>query len=153
MELSIKEISDGAPFMADFEKVAVERCHYINVIDEHIEPTPILSHSTANILRVSNNGTIFIQVFDNNLGLEFPLVQFKVTSAFYHNDERAEVSQTAMVRGDEIIEELPISYEGLENGKVNLFMISKQQGKTIAFLILNPKGIDEYYYRITFKEA
>ena len=58
-----------------------------------------------------------------------------------------------MVRGDEIIEELPISYEGLENGKVNLFMISKQQGKTIAFLILNPKGIDEYYYRITFKEA
>lgn len=137
--------------MADFEKIVVERCHYVNAVDERVEKTDILSNATANILRVSNNGTIFIQIFDNDFGREFPLVQFRVTSAFYHKDERAEVSQTSMMRGNEIIEELPITHGGLENGKINMFMISKQIGKTIAFLIVNPKGIDDYYYRIMFE--
>lgn len=31
-------------------------------------------------------------------------------------------------------------------------MISEQQGKTIAFIIVNPKDIDEYYYRIMFAQ-
>lgn len=137
--------------MADFEKIVVERCHYVNAVDERVEKTDILSNATANILRVSNNGTIFIQIFDNDFGREFPLVQFRVTSALYHKDERAEVSQTSMMRGNEIIEELPITHGGLENGKINMFMISKQIGKTIAFLIVNPKGIDDYYYRIMFE--
>ena len=103
-------------------------------------------------MRVSSNGTIFIQAFDNNLGREFPLAQFRTTSAFYHKDEHAEVSQTCMVRGNEIIEEMPITYGGFENGKINMFMISKQQGKTIAFIIVNPKDVDEYYYRIMFAQ-
>ena len=137
--------------MADFKKVLVERCHYVNAIDERVEKTSILSNATASILRVSNNGTIFIQVFDNDFGREFPLAQFKVTSAFYHKDERAEVAQTSMMRGNEIIEELPITHGGLEEGKINMFMISKQQGKIIAFLIVNPKNIDDYYYRIMFE--
>jgi len=110
-----------------------------------------LSNATANILRVSNNGTIFIQVFDNNFGREFPFAQFRITSAFYHKDERAEVSQTSIMRGNEIIEEMPITHGGFEDGKINMFMISKQQGETIAFLIVNPKDIDDYYYRITFR--
>lgn len=151
MELSIKQISEGGTFMADFKKIVVERCHYVNAVDERVEETEILSNATATILRVSNNGTIFIQVFDNNFGREFPLAQFRITSAFYHKDERAEVSQTSMVRGNEIIEELPITLSGLESGKINMFMISKQQGKTIVFLIVNPKGIDNYYYRIKFE--
>ncbi len=151
MELSIKEISNGAPFMADFEKVEVKKCYHINNIDEHIESTSILSNAKATILRVSNNGTIFIQIFDNNLGLEFPLVQFRVTSSFYHKDEYSEGAQTALVRGDEIIEELPVNYEGLEYGKVNLFMISKQRGNTIASIILNSIGNGDYFYRIMFK--
>ena len=134
--------------MANFEKVVVERCHYVNAVDERVEKTSILSNATATIMRVTNNGTIFIQVFDNDFGREFPLVQFRVTSAFYHKDERAEVSQTSLMRGYEIIEELPITHSGLENGIINMFMISKQQGKTIAFLIINPKDIDDYYYRI-----
>lgn len=137
--------------MADFKKVVVERCRYVNAVEERVEKTDILSNATANILRVSNNGTIFIQVFDNDFGREFPLVQFRITSAFYHKDEQAEVSQTSMMRGNEIIEELPITHGGLENGKINMFMISKQQGKTIEFLIVNPKEIDEYYYRIMFE--
>lgn len=138
--------------MADFEKIVVERCHYVNAVDERVEKTTILSNATANILRVSNNGTIFIQVFDNDFGKEFPLVQFRITSAFYHKDERAEVSQASMMRGNEIVEELPITHAGLENGKINMFMISKQQGKTIAFLIVNPRNIDDYYYRMIFEE-
>ena len=103
MELSIKQISEGGTFMADFKKIVVERCHYVNAVDERVEETEILSNATATILRVSNNGTIFIQVFDNNFGREFPLAQFRITSAFYHKDERAEVSQTSMVRGNEIM--------------------------------------------------
>ena len=151
MELSIKQISEGGTFMADFKRDTVERCHYVNAIDERVEKTSILSNATASILRVSNNGTIFIQVFDNDFGREFPLAQFKVTSAFYHKDERAEVAQTSMMRGNEIIEELPITHGGLEGGKINMFMISKQQGKIIAFLIVNPNNIDDYYYRIKFE--
>jgi len=151
MELSIKQISEGGTFMADFKKVVVERCHYVNAVDERVEKTDILSNATANILRVSNNGTIFIQVFDNNFGREFPFAQFRITSAFYHKDERAEVSQTSIMRGNEIIEEMPITHGGFEDGKINMFMISKQQGETIAFLIVNPKDIDDYYYRITFR--
>lgn len=152
MELSIKQISEGGTFMADFKKVVVERCHYINAVDERAEPTSILSNAEATIMRVTNNGTIFVQVFDKDFGREFPLAQFSATSAFYHNNEHAEVSQTSMVRGNEIIEELPITHSGFENGKINMFMISKQHGKTIAFLILNPKGIDDYYYRVMFSE-
>ncbi len=151
MELSIKQISEGGTFRADFKNIVVERCHYVNAVDEHVEKTEILSNATATILRVSNNGTIFIQVFDNNFGREFPFAQFRITSAFYHKDERAEVSQTSMMRGNEIIEELPITHSGLEDGKINMFMISKQQGKTIVFLIVNPKSIDDYYYRIMFE--
>ena len=56
-----------------------------------------------------------------------------------------------MMQGNEIIEELPITHGGFENGRINMFMISKQQGRTIAFLIVNPKNIDDYYYRIIFE--
>lgn len=152
MEVSIKQISEGGTFMADFNKVIVERCHYVNAVEERVEKTLILSDATATIMRVSNNGTIFIQVFDNEFGTEAPLAQFRTTTAFYHKDERAEVSQTSMVRGNEIIEELPITHTDFENGKINMFMISKQQGKTIAFIIVNPKDTDEYYYRIIFAQ-
>ena len=138
--------------MADFDKVVVERCYYVNAVDERVEKTDILSNATANILRISNNGSIFIQVFDNDFGREFPLAQFRITSAFYHKDERAEVSQTSIIRGDEIIEELPITHSGLENSKINMFMISKQRGKIIVFLIANPESTDDYYYRIRFEE-
>lgn len=152
MMVSIKRISEGGTFMADFNKVIVERCHYVNAVEERSEKTSILSNATASILRVSNNGTIFVQVFDNDFGREFPLAQFRITSAFYHKDERAEVSQTSMVRGNEIVEEMPITHGGFEHGKINMFMISKQQGKTIAFIIINPKDVDEYYYRIMFAQ-
>lgn len=152
MMVSIKRISEGGTFMADFNKVIVERCHYVNAVEERSEKTSILSNATASILRVSNNGTIFVQVFDNDFGREFPLAQFRITSAFYHKDERAEVSQTSMVRGNEIVEEMPITHGGFEHGKINMFMISKQQGKTIAFIIVNPKDVDEYYYRIVFAQ-
>lgn len=152
MMVSIKRISEGGTFMADFNKVIVERCHYVNAFEERSEKTSILSNATASILRVSNNGTIFVQVFDNDFGREFPLAQFRITSAFYHKDERAEVSQTSMVRGNEIVEEMPITHGGFEHGKINMFMISKQQGKTIAFIIVNPKDVDEYYYRIMFAQ-
>lgn len=152
MEVSIKQISEGDTFMADFNKIIVERCHYINAVEESAEKTSILSNATATMMRVSKNGTIFVQVFDNDFGREFPLAQFRITSAFYHKDERAEVSQTAMVRGNEIIEEMPITHGGFEDGKINMFMISKQQGKTIAFIIVNPKDVDEYYYRIMFAQ-
>lgn len=150
MEISIKQISEGCTFMADFNKIIVERCHYVNAVEERVEKTSILSNATATILRITNNGTIFIQVFDNEFGREFPLAQFRITSTFYHKDERAEVSQTSMVRGNEIIEELPITHSGFEYGKINMFMFSKQKGKTIAFIIVNPKDNDEYYYRIMF---
>ena len=151
MELSIKQISNGAPFVAEFKKIVVERCHYVNAVDERVEPTSILANAKATIMRVTNNGTIFVQVFDNDFGREFPLAQFRVNSAFYHNGEHAEVSQTSMVRGNEIIEELPVTLSELEDGKINMFMISKQQGEVVAYLILNPKGIDDYYYRVMFR--
>lgn len=150
MVVLIKQISEGGTFIANFNKIIVERCHYINAVEERVEKTSILSNATAVIMRVSNNGTIFVQVFDNDFGREFPLSQFRITSAFYHKDEQAEVSQTCMVRGDEIIEDMPITYSGFEDGKINMFMISKQQGKTIAFIIVNPKDVNEYYYRIGF---
>ena len=150
MEVSIKQISEGGSFMVDFDKVIVERCHYVNGVEERVEKTSILSDATATIMRVSNNGTIFIQVFDNEFGIEAPLVQFRTTTAFYHKNERAEVAQTSMVRGNEILEELPITHSSFENGKINMFMISKQNGKIVAFLIVNPNNIDEYYYRIMF---
>jgi len=44
MELSIKQISEGGTFMADFKKVVVERCHYVNAVDERVEKTDILSN-------------------------------------------------------------------------------------------------------------
>lgn len=152
MEESIKEISEGGAFMAFFNNVTVERCYYINAIEERVEKTSILSEATASISRLFPHGLIRIKVFDKNVGIICPLAKFKITSAFYHKDERAEVSQTARVRGNEIIEELPITLGYFENSKINLFMISKQQGKTIAFLIVNPQDTDEYYYRIMFAE-
>lgn len=152
MTVSIKQISEGGTFMTDFNKIIVERCHYVNAVEERTEKTSILSNATAKIMRVSNNGTIFVQVFDNDFGREFPLAQFRLLSAFYHKDERAEVSQTTMVHGNEILEEMPITHGGFEDGKINMFMISQQQGKTIAFIIVNPKDVDEYYYRIMFAQ-
>lgn len=152
MEISIKQISEGGAFMASFNKITVERCHYINAIEERVEKTLIFSNATANIMRIFYNGPILIKVFDKDLGIECPLTKFIITSAFYHKDERAEVSQTSMVRGNEIIEELPITYGGFEDCNINMFMISKQQGKTIAFIIVNPQNIDEYYYRIMFAQ-
>lgn len=138
--------------MADFNNVIVERCHYINAVEERVEKTLILSNATANIMRVFNNAPILIKVFDNDFGIEAPLAKFRISSAFYYKDERAEVSQTSMVRGNEIIEEMPITLGEFESGKINMFMISKQQGKTIAFIIVNPKDNDEYYYRIRFTQ-
>lgn len=152
MILSIKQISEGGIFMADFNKITVERCHYVNAIEERVEKTSILSHATAQIMRVSINGTIFVQVFDNDFRCELPLAQFRITSAFYRKNEQVEVSQTCMMRGNEIIEEMPITHGGFEGSKINMFMISRQQGKTIACIIANPKGIDEYYYRIIFAQ-
>lgn len=152
MEISIKQISEGGSFMSFFNKIIVEKCYYINAAEERVEETNILSNATANIFRVFNNGPIVIKVFDNNLGIEAPFAKFRLSSAFYHKDERAEVSQTAMIRGNEIIEELPITYDDFEDGKINLFMISKQRGNTIAFIFVNPKDIHDYYYRIMFAQ-
>ena len=151
MELSIKNISEGATFGANFNKVVVEKCYYINVLEQRVEKTSILSNATASIFRISNNGTIFIKVFDNDLKLEAPLAQFRVTSTFYHKDEMAETSQTSLGRGDEIIEELPITHCGFESGKISMFMISMQHGDIISSLFVNPKDVDDYYYRIIFK--
>lgn len=151
MKRSIQQISNGATFMVDFKKIVVERCHYINAIEERVEPTSILSNATATMLRVADNGTIFIQVFDADSGKEFPLAQFKVSSFFYRENDGIELAQTSMIRGNEITEELPITHTELECGKISLFSISKQKGKTIAFLILNPRNIDDYYYRIMFE--
>lgn len=66
MELSIKQISEGGTSVADFKNIMVEKSHYVNAIDERVENTSFLLNATASILRVSNNGTIFIQVFDND---------------------------------------------------------------------------------------
>lgn len=136
--------------MADFDKIIVEKCHYVNALEERTEKTSILSNATANIMRVFHNGPILIKVFDNDFGIEVPFAQFRTTSAFYHKNERAEVSQTSMVRGNEIIEELPITYSDFEDSRINMFMISRQQERTIAFIIVNPQDTDEYYYRIMF---
>lgn len=152
MDVSIRQISEGGAFMAYFNKVIVERCHYVNAIEERVEKISILSNATANIMREFFNGSILIKVYDTFLGVHAPLAKFRITSAFYHKDERAEVSQTAMVRGNEIIEELPITYGEFEDCKISMFMISKQNGKTIAFLIVNPKDTEEYYYRIRFAQ-
>ena len=148
--VSIKQISEGGTFMVDFNKVIVERCHYVNAVEERVEKTSILSNATADIMRAFNNGPILIGVFDNDFGIEVPFAKFRITSAFYHKDERAEISQTCMVRGNEIIEEMPITNGSFEDGTISMFMISKQQGKTVAFIIVNPKDVDEYYYRIMF---
>lgn len=152
MKLSIKEISEGGAFMADFNKIIVEKCYYVNSIEERAEKTSILSNGTAHIMRVFNNGPILIKVFDNDFGIEVPFAKFRTSSAFYHKDERAEVSQTSMVQGNEIIEELPITHSSFEDSRINMFMISMQQGKTIAFVIVNPQDTDEYYYRIMFAQ-
>lgn len=152
MEISIKQISEGGTFMAEFNKIIVERCHFINADEERIEETLILSKATASIMRVFNNGPILIKIFDDEFGIEVPLTKFRITSSFYRKNERAEFSQTALLRGDEIIEELPITHSDFEDGRINMFMFSKQQGKMIAFLIVNPKGINEYYYRIVFTQ-
>lgn len=150
--VSIKQISEGGPFIEDFNKVIVERCHYVNAVEERVEKTLILSKATATIMRAFNNGPIFIKVLDNEFGIEVPLTKFRVYSSSYHKNERAEVSQTSMMRGNEIIEELPITHNAFEDGKINMFMISRQRGKTIAFIIVNPKEIEEYYYRIMFTQ-
>lgn len=152
MMVSIKQISLGDAFMIDFNKVVVERCHYVNAAEERVEETSILSNATANITRLFNDGIIRIEVFDNDFRCIFPLARFRITSASYHKDEQAEISQTCMMRGDEIIEELPITHGGFEDGKINMFMISKQQGKMVAFIIVNPKDTDKYYYRIMFAQ-
>ena len=57
-----------------------------------------------------------------------------------------------MIRGNEIIEEMPITHGGFEDGKINMFMISKQHGKIIAFIIANPPNTEDYYYRIMFAQ-
>ena len=137
--------------MADFNTIVVERCHYVNAMEERVEKTTILSGAKATMLRVQNGGTIFVQLMMN--GAERIFAQFKATSAFYHKDDEhnVEVSQTAIVRGNEIVEEYPIDIEGLENGKINLFSISKQQGRLFSFFIINPQNHNDYYYRVMFK--
>ena len=67
------------------------------------------------------------------------------------DDYDVEMAQAAVVRGNEIIEEYPIDIEELENGKINLFSISKQFGRLISFLIINPRNHDDYYYRVKFE--
>lgn len=68
--MSIKEISEGGTFIANFNKVIVERCHYVSTVEERVEKTLILSNATANIMRVFNHGPILIKVFDNDFGIE-----------------------------------------------------------------------------------
>lgn len=151
MEISIKQISNGGAFMADFNSIVVERCHYINAMEERVEKTTILSGAKATMLRVQNGGTIFVQLMIN--GVERIFAQFKATISFYHKDNEhdVEVSQTAIVRGNEIIEEYPIDIVELEEGKINLFSISKQKGRLISFFIINPKNHEDYYYRVKFE--
>ena len=152
MEQSIKFISEGAPFELKFKKIVVEKCYYINAIDERVEPTSILSRADATIIRYFNHGTISIRVFDGIIGRVFPLAKFRLTTANYHRTEHSEVSQTSMMRGNEIIEELPLTLGAFENGIINMFMISKQKNGLIAYLIVNIEGVDDFYYRIMFLE-
>lgn len=149
MDISIQQISNGAPFLVNFQKVVVDRCYYVNASEERVESTNILSQATATMMRIVNNGSRLIKVFDNEFEIECPLAKFRTTSTFYHKSERAEVSQTS---GNEILEEIPLTHSGFEDAVISMFMISKQQDKTIAFLLANPKGIDDYYYRIMFQD-
>ena len=151
METSIKQISDGGTFMVSFGTVSVERCHYINAVEERVEKTSILSDAKATMLRVQNGGTIFVQLMMPEKERVF--AQFKVRAFFYNKDDvyDVEMAQAAVVRGNEIIEEYPIDIEELENGKINLFSISKQFGRLISFFIINPRNHDDYYYRVKFE--
>lgn len=151
MEQYIRQISKGGSFLDFFNNIIVEKCYYINASDEKVEQTSILSEANGRIFRRWDNGPIVIRVYDNHYGLEYELARFRANYLSYREDEHAEIAQTALIRGDEIIEEHPLTHSGFEDGKINFFMISKQRGKTIAFLIINPKDIDDYYYRIIFE--
>lgn len=150
MGTSIKRISEGSPFTVEFKKVMVERCHYINATEERIEKMSLFSSASALMVRAFEDDTIFVQIIKD--GQEFPFVHFRVNTAFYHKDERAESSQTALVRGTEIVEEFPINIKELEHGKIGLFNISIQRGMVIAHLLLNLPDNNDYYYRLTFLE-
>lgn len=151
MELSIKQVSTGGAFMVDFNTIEVERCHYINAMEERVEKTSILSGAKATMLRVQNGGTIFVQLMMN--GAERIFAQFKASPFFYHKDDtnNVEMAQVAIVRGNEIVEEYPIDIKELECGRINLFSISKQNGRIISFFIINPQNHDDYYYRVKFE--
>ncbi len=153
METSIKQICDGAFFLINFKKIIVEKCSYINAINENVETIPILTNAEATIMRFAYKSSIQIKIFDHTLNLEMPFAQFRVTTASYHCNEHSEVCQTPLVRGNEIIEEYPVTHSGLKKGNISLFMISKQNNKIIAFILLNPKDSEDFYYRIIFSES
>ena len=65
MELSIKQISEGGTFMADFKKIVVERCHYVNAADERVEETEIPVSMARGL--ASKRWNITIRVWANSI--------------------------------------------------------------------------------------
>lgn len=146
MELSIKRISDGAPFKVDFKEVVVEKCFYINAANERIEKMKFLSTANASIIRHINGGPIEICFFSH--GINLPSIVFQVPLMFYNVDEKCEGAQAHF--GIQVIR--PVAFSELEFGNVSLFFISIQNDKVVASIILNPKGVEDHYYRIMFYE-
>lgn len=146
MEISIKKICEGDSFIVDFNKVMVERCHYINSYDERVEELDFLSSVEASISRNIKQGAIQIQLFDKKFNIHLPSIVFLTTNLSYDKYDQEERAQTSFG-----IQEInPVMFSELEYGKISLFLISKLEGEVVAFLILNPKNVDDYYYRLTF---
>ena len=99
--------------------------------------------------RFTMNGPIEVNLFDKDFSLRLPSFMFQLPPrVFYSNDEIESMQASFGIRMVK-----PVRLAEFENGIVSLFFLSIQKGEVIASLILNPPGVDDYYYRMIFYES
>lgn len=147
MDYSLENIGKGKGFFLDFDKVWIDKCFYINRNEEKVEKVDVLTNSAkTTIVRFMDND--FIKVDLHQFGLVVEIASFDVSRFTYYKSDKIELVQADNSYGGGLSGLTPARIPQMEFGKISMFQMSKQQNQLVAFLITNPDGVNDYYYRI-----
>lgn len=142
-QVSIKAITQGAPFALQFNNITVIKQYY----NQQQEIIQLSSQPIVEVKRQVQNGNVEITIKDgaelSSKGIIKGNVSFNVPFVYQADAEGNEFGSA----------EVNNSFEAMKSGKeyVSLFQLSRQKGQIVSFIINNLPNEENFYYLLILK--
>ncbi len=140
--ISIKDIANGDAFVAHFSRIKIIKQAYNGQKND----IPVDNHASIDIIRQNRDGILTITISTiSELSMKGILSKNPSFTPYFNYMERDNGSV-------QFAQAIINNAQGVWNGGISNFSISRQNEKLVAFIIVNLPYIDDYYYLIVFEE-